>query len=212
MSGENLGDEMSEISIDSVAVNEEIETFETHTLVEEEAGASTPVDCQEILIGELFERPPSVVEGHVADSAGFVCNICSKRFDEPRKLVRHVECHSRRRFKCEQCGLFLKSRSSFNSHQQRHRNGKRFQCDVCGKGFAAARDLKNHRKVHDAQAERFRCDECGKDFGRIYSLMDHKRLHSGKEVFSCDKCDKVFPKRRNLLLHERSHLVDEEVS
>lgn len=208
VSTENTKDEISMISIDSVGVNEEIETFEAD---KDEAEAPSPADCQEILIDELFERPPSAGENQTVASADFVCNMCSKRFDGARKLSRHVECHNRqRRFKCEECGAFLKSRSSYNSHQQRHRDGKCYKCDLCGKGFAAARDLKNHRRIHDTLAERYRCDECGKDFGRIYTLMDHKRLHSGKEVFSCDKCDKVFPNRRNLLLHERSHLVDEE--
>ncbi|XP_055621864.1 gastrula zinc finger protein XlCGF7.1-like [Toxorhynchites rutilus septentrionalis] len=198
----------NENSIDGTEVSEEIETFESHL---NENGETASADCQEVLIGECFESPSAEnVSLPATSEKSSICPICLKGFNESKKLLRHKECHERRRFKCDLCDSFLKTRSSYNSHMQRHTNGKRFECDTCRKIFAAARDLKNHQKIHDQQAERFRCELCGKDFGRIYSLLDHKKLHSGEEVFSCPKCDMVFPKRRNLLLHERSHLVEED--
>ncbi|XP_029731539.2 gastrula zinc finger protein XlCGF67.1 [Aedes albopictus] len=210
MTSEVLEDEISEISIDNIGVNEEIETYETQEHPpESEKPSATPVDGQDILIDALLDQTPAE---SLETIKTFQCKTCSKSFDEMRKLARHMKSHNRNRIKCEECGKFLKSRSSWNSHRLRHEQGKRFECEVCRKRFAAPKDLKTHYKVHEEKTERFRCDECGKDFGRIYTLLDHQRLHSGKEVFSCDKCDKVFPKRRNLLLHERSHLVEEEES
>ncbi|XP_062558683.1 zinc finger protein 391-like [Armigeres subalbatus] len=212
MSEKILPSDMSEISIENIGVHEEIETCETnHQQPTSESDNSTPaVNGHQVPIDRLFDQ--SSPDEPSKATEGYECNVCSKRFDERRKLARHMESHSQCRLKCEQCGIFLKSRSSLNSHRQRHQQGKRFECGVCQKRFAGAKDLKTHQKVHDEQAERFTCDQCGKDFGRIYTLLDHQRLHSGKEVFSCNKCGIVFPKRRNLLLHERSHLVEEDRS
>ncbi|EAT46515.1 AAEL002316-PA [Aedes aegypti] len=207
MSGEVLEEEISEISIDNIGVNEEIETCESQEPQEQTSKSEKQIadGCPATLINELDKQS-------IKSAKTFDCSHCPKSFNEMRKFQRHKESHNQERHKCEQCGKFLKTRSSLNSHRQRHQHGKRFECEVCRKRFATVKDLKTHQKVHEEQTERFPCDECGKDFGRIYSLLDHKRLHSGKEIFSCDKCDKIFPKRRNLLLHERSHLVEEQQS
>ena len=49
------------------------------------------------------------------------CNICSKRFDLPRLLNRHMKCHS---------------------------DVKRYLCSFCGKGFNDTFDLKRHTRTH----------------------------------------------------------------
>ncbi|XP_053688887.1 gastrula zinc finger protein XlCGF49.1-like [Sabethes cyaneus] len=196
-----------EMAIDSIGESAEIQQYQTE--LENERPAVPPVvDCQEVLISDLFVGP--MPDPNHLDAGTLTCDTCSKRFDEWKKLQRHLECHRSQKLKCDQCGVFLKSRSTYTSHLQRHKNVGRFECDLCNKSFAAKRDLQTHHKVHDAMAERFSCDICGKDFGRIYSLLDHQKLHNGATEFRCDKCGKIFSKRRHLLLHERSHLLEED--
>ncbi|XP_058834830.1 gastrula zinc finger protein XlCGF49.1-like [Topomyia yanbarensis] len=189
------------IAHDNIGVIEEVQPFRSGLDGNEQ---SSPV---EVFINELFEKTTDQVK---PAEENFVCEACFKRFDDPKKLMRHKKTHcQQQKLKCLHCGVYLKSRSSYSSHLQRHKNGRRFECEMCGKCFADKRDLRAHQMVHDPQAERFRCDTCGKDFSRIYSLLDHQKLHSGQADFSCVKCGKVFPKRRSLLLHERSHLLEE---
>ncbi|XP_055531864.1 gastrula zinc finger protein XlCGF67.1-like [Wyeomyia smithii] len=200
----------NEMSIDSIGGSEEIPPYQSELDSERSV---PPVDSQEVLISDLFvgSMPdPSQLVGPNEANCSLVCDTCSKRFNEWRKLQRHLDCHRQQKLKCEHCGTFLKSRSTYASHLQRHKNIGRFQCDHCDKNFAARRDLQTHLKVHDATAERFSCDICGKDFGRIYSLLDHRKLHNGATDFCCEKCGKEFTKRRHLLLHERTHLLEEE--
>ncbi|XP_058463571.1 gastrula zinc finger protein XlCGF67.1-like [Malaya genurostris] len=164
-----------------------------------------------VYFGDLFDTATTEPTPIEPGKELFVCEVCSKHFEDQKKLIRHRKIHSHRRLKCEYCGVYLKSKSSYSSHIQRHKNGRQFECDMCGKCFSDRRDLRAHTMVHDPQAERFRCFTCGKDFGRIYYLWDHQKLHSGEANFSCPNCKKIFSNRRSLLLHERSHLLEEDM-
>lgn len=75
----------------------------------------------------LKSLPDSRVVGKQAASPEdpLKCNICSKKFELPRLLNRHMKCHS---------------------------DVKRYLCSFCGKGFNDTFDLKRHTRTHTGKS------------------------------------------------------------
>ena len=88
-----------------------------------------------------------------------------------------------------------------------HKDQIDFNCDVCGKSFSRADNLKRHiNSIHNALKDhKYRCDECGKHYRSKIKLNMHKKsVHGEKKLFQCETCENSFPSSKRLLYHVMS--------
>lgn len=72
---------------------------------------------------------------------------CSRSFDRPNLLKRHMKIHSGEcRFVCDVCKKNFESGSKLEDHYRRHTGERPFQCHVCGNKFRYKGDRTKHLK------------------------------------------------------------------
>lgn len=86
-------------------------------------------------------------------------------------------------------------------------------CEVCGKVFQKAYNLKSHMKTHSSERP-FKCLFCPKTFARSHDRKRHENLHGGQKNFRCEGvlrdgvtkwgCGKKFARSDALARHFRT--------
>uniref|UniRef100_A0A1I8FSK3 Protein krueppel n=1 Tax=Macrostomum lignano TaxID=282301 RepID=A0A1I8FSK3_9PLAT len=82
-----------------------------------------------------------------------------------------------------------------------------FQCDTCGRQFATAAYLCQHRRIHTGQRP-YGCKYCDKRFTQLSHVQQHERIHTGDKPYRCWHCAKSFTQMSNLQSHQRQHTKD----
>lgn len=123
------------------------------------------------------------------DRTGFShkCKHCSKSFQKPSQLERHVRVHTGDRpYKCTVCTKAFNQKGALQIHiLGRHTNKKPHKCQLCHAGFSQKGNLRAHiQRVHTVtdkgDAELFRCEECPCIFKKLGSLNAHiSKFHTG---------------------------------
>ncbi|GLH01386.1 Protein glass [Gryllus bimaculatus] len=81
---------------------------------------------------------------------------------------------------------------------------KPYSCNVCGKVFARAHNLKAHSQTHSG-ALPFPCKICRKSYSQEAYYRIHSEILSGGRPYTCEVCSKVFCNSRSFNFHVRSH-------
>jgi len=90
-------------------------------------------------------------------------------------------------------------------HENTHTRANQVSCEICGKSFLDARDLRNHKTVHSDERN-MQCEYCDKMFKSDLYLNRHvKLMHSNNPVgeFECKICQKLFKTKDYLNRHNR---------
>ena len=75
---------------------------------------------------------------------------------------------------------------------------------MCEKTFDSMQSLKIHIKIIHEGLKKYECDLCGKGFSR-FSLKKHiEAVHGGLKNFQCNYCEKSFSQLGNLKRHIQS--------
>uniref|UniRef100_A0A6P4FRG3 Zinc finger protein 484 n=1 Tax=Drosophila rhopaloa TaxID=1041015 RepID=A0A6P4FRG3_DRORH len=82
--------------------------------------------------------------------------------------------------------------------------GKDHTCDVCGRRFSEAYNLRIHKMTHTDEKPHV-CEDCGKGFRQLNKLRIHAVTHTAERPFKCDICDKGFRYANYLAVHRRLH-------
>lgn len=141
------------------------------------------------------------------------CDVCRVAFRYRNELEKHRISHTTR-FKCEQCGVLVKSAASLLLHKERtcsiDNRSVRFPCpfvsatgEPCPATFAYKTGLTRHTNNHAGLA--IKCAQCTKTFAHQQALNAHVRNKhmKTKHVFACvvPGCSSTFAKNCQLSAH-----------
>lgn len=136
------------------------------------------------------------------------CKFCPMSFSRLQRLYNHYQLHhSKGKFVCTSCGLFLPTKEKHKEHIIEHDNEKKWKCDLCSRKFYSKNILTNHLKVHNSGL--YRCVTCQVSVASKLELMTHKRnkhkVIGLEPKFNCEKCNKLFSKKSALERHLTTH-------
>ncbi|KAF8776873.1 zinc finger protein 155-like isoform X2 [Argiope bruennichi] len=80
------------------------------------------------------------------------------------------------------------------------------ECDICGKAFASATLLQEHKAKHKKVL--FSCEKCGKKFYGKRKLVMHLKTHEENDGFKCPYCESKFKTNKTLKIHIATHAGD----
>ena len=86
------------------------------------------------------------------NSVHYECDICSKGFQRPEYLKKHMKVShwEKQKEKCNVCDVFISGTSNLKLHlKEVHSFGINEKCVSCDKNFSRKKDLKEHYvRVH----------------------------------------------------------------
>ncbi|XP_052067178.1 zinc finger protein 7-like [Mytilus californianus] len=151
----------------------------------------------------------------------YTCNVCYKKFNKSRHLIKHSRIHTRVITKtqkpktthwCFPCGKEFERISWLKVHQRIHTDERPYSCNVCNKKFKNSSHLKKHTLIHtrirtkiQKQKTTHWCFPCGKEFNCMSRLKEHQKIHTDEMPYSCNVCCKTFKKLGYLKQHTRIH-------
>lgn len=76
------------------------------------------------------------------EKSKYICEICSRKFEAPGLLARHMMVHKGQMpFICTTCGKGYKTKHSLRCHiLSLHKNIRAYNCNYCEKSFVAKRN------------------------------------------------------------------------
>ena len=81
-----------------------------------------------------------------AGKRGFVCDICSRSFANPRQLYSHRSLHLGKRYLCPHCGYRARSTANLRGHVRTKHEEPSFHCDTCEKKVFYKQQLEKSSK------------------------------------------------------------------
>ena len=136
-------------------------------------------------------------DSKIKPGSQFICTSCSKVFDRPYRLQRHMQIHNpnRPRVSCEICDRTFTRLDTLENHMKcLHTEERPFRCAVesCNKTFPTQSTLFHHQKTH-TNGKPYNCNECDMSFALLSEYKQHiKDSHADTQDVRCSECYKVF--------------------
>ena len=111
---------------------------------------------------------------------------CDERFETRDEMLKHDREEHRADFKCDVCGLVLKTAAGLVKHKKRHvvQAEREFQCDHpdCDAGFVTKSDLLKHQLKHRQLKVVFCCfhNGCNAQYSTKADLKRHMKVSCNK--------------------------------
>lgn len=97
----------------------------------------------------------------------YQCPDCPMVFQQTRALAAHRVMHTERDFKCEVCGVNLKTLSAVTRHMNyKHPGVLPYKCQICQTAFPVETHYNDHMNMHKGQ-KKHKCDNCEKSEYKI---------------------------------------------
>lgn len=104
----------------------------------------------------------------------YVCNVCHKSYDLPRRLRRHYLTHfAPKSYTCDLCDKRFSLKSYLTAHIESHLRQRTVCCEICSKGFSRQSNLNHVRTLHSV----FHCLVCDRKFLSLSHLRRHEMHH-----------------------------------
>ena len=162
----------------------------------------------------------SLLEEHIKGihkNNPFRCELCpqevfiyKKSYNKHFKHYHQSGPQNRNKFKyvCQDCDFVSDDRTEYQTHVDRHRNMKRYKCNVCESAYFTQSQLTHHFKNSCSSvvdANKYECSVCGKHL----KLEDRYREHfygqhvldQPQKMYYCEVCICRFFSERGLQLH-----------
>eukprot|EP00930_Biecheleria_cincta_P076674 TRINITY_DN63883_c0_g1_i1.p1 TRINITY_DN63883_c0_g1~~TRINITY_DN63883_c0_g1_i1.p1 ORF type:complete len:358 (-),score=55.85 TRINITY_DN63883_c0_g1_i1:84-1157(-) len=134
----------------------------------------------------------------------FKCKECQRSFASVEHLERHIrQSHSKLKLhRCKQCAESFGTFKELVAHR-RQAHARSYACETCGKCYANASHLREHKQaVHEQAVVMCQHPGCHLSFATKKSMRSHFRVkHLNLQEFKCRYCDKVFGYKNVLRNH-----------
>ena len=135
------------------------------------------------------------------------CPHCPKTYKWNADLRRHMEKHSSKKFKCEECESQYTEKRYLQIHVKTVHLKVMIKCRVekCDFEDPRLQKLKEHRlKCHDV-ANKFKCKFCFYETVRKSDLSRHQNeKHLKVKEYQCSQCEFLTSRKYNLTQHQKS--------
>ena len=107
------------------------------------------------------------------------CDMCTKYFSCPNKMLKHKYKHYEIMFECAICEKGFTFESQYAAHKMKHRKLPGHQCIKCQKWFMRSSELTAHLITHGKKYTY--CEEPGCD----YKNKDPRNVHVQDGIARC---------------------------
>ncbi len=124
------------------------------------------------------------------------------------RYKRHIQlAHIQFDGQCPMCDKILKNEKELSYHIWYHKafSKKKFECDLCGRGFISKHKVMKHLEIVHKQHQHHACHICGKSFKFEEYLQLHLKRHEGQPSFQCEICAHRVEKSYKLRIHMKKH-------
>ena len=131
--------------------------------------------------------------------------LCPECGASTTSLSKHLNRHHGEKQTCSYCGNEYAGIESLKSHINIVH--EKIPCTQCGKLVGIARMNRHISSVHTPNDQKkYQCDVCSKGFSSLQHLRDHRNLHTGEKPYKCQFCPSSFASAGNHASHEKGHL------
>ncbi|XP_058836030.1 zinc finger protein 431-like [Topomyia yanbarensis] len=184
---------------------------------EKEPQKRVKIECDQC---DKFFYEQKRYEGHMRVHAGLkpaVCEICKKGFSKWAYLKEHrqmVHEAVKERLTCDfpGCGRTFIWKQHLKFHQSKKHTGPhepKSMCELCGKTFTTAANLKIHKYSHGGNLP-FSCNLCDKRMDSKFKLKIHMMRHKGIKQHTCAVCGMKKTTITELKTHMNYHTRDKQ--
>ncbi|KAI4471943.1 finger putative transcription factor family-related [Holotrichia oblita] len=147
------------------------------------------------------------LSGRERESVPIFCEHCNRSFCWKYYKVHVKQYLGDRPFKCDLCGKAFVQAFQLRRHRKMHTDERRFPCDICGKTFKHYGNLNLHKGSHTEERSH-KCNVCGMGFKQEHRLKAHIKRHDKDKWLVCELCGKSFNDYSSFTRHKGTHAID----
>ena len=134
------------------------------------------------------------------------CTHCSKAFETPLGLKRHMRQHAKSNpFFCSECNSAFPTLLQLKKHSEIHSSDGKYDCPHCNLTFPSLPSLVEHVRVYVGEPP-YKCIQCSETYMEPAQLIYHLHTHIQAKEFACDICSKIFTSTSDLFQHRKEHI------
>ena len=175
--------------------------------------------------GDFFARRQQY-NAHLKQHDNYRCKLCTSTFSSKKRLKLHknkehgegakqpndapavqgikeepiVSKNWKKSFRCGFCSFENSNYKKVVRHEHKHKNFRKFVCELCGSAFNSEHNLKEHTIYVHMDERNFKCNKCDKSFKARNALMRHEQVHNDRRLFTCP-CGKSYKRQSHLNRH-----------
>ena len=141
---------------------------------------------------QVFGTVKDLNQHHRDNHPPVKCDMCTKYFSCPNKMLKHKYKQYKIMFECAICEQGFTFKGQYIAHKMKHRKSPGYQCIKCKKWFMRSSELTAHLTTHRKEYTYWKEPQCDYKNKDPRNVRVHARWHSEVLSFKCPKCGKGF--------------------